>query len=246
MYFISFRTTHTLYYQTLLTSVVHRSSHSERKVDSGRKEKEKREKERVSLVRDEEWGWEYMHLAWLFPNSSILSFGGECEWGCRLIITHQLHVHTIWLYLWFIDVSGGSWQLWCVLPYVGCQTSCYGSTKDSHLSEVGTNWKQRKERDILLHVHGFIIQNYKYVHVQRMYGWYKYYVVVLILIPRMSACSCSISLFSVIPPSTRTELRGSSESWFIASKICIHGKKVGKLLREKTSNAGKQAHANSQ
>ena len=59
-------------------------------------------------------------------------------------------------------------------------------------------------------------------------------MVVPILIPRMSACSCSISLFSVIPPSTRTELRGSSESWFIASKICIHVEKVRKLLREKT------------
>ena len=36
----------------------------------------------------------------------------------------------------------------------------------------------------------------------------------------MSACICSINLFSVIPPSTRTELRGSSKSWFIASTIC--------------------------
>ena len=30
-----------------------------------------------------------------------------------------------------------------------------------------------------------------------------------ILIPRMSACSWSINLFSVIAPSTRTDLRGS-------------------------------------
>ena len=52
MYFISFCTTHTPYYQTLLTSVVHRSSHSERKVDSGGKERG-RERESISSKR---WG----------------------------------------------------------------------------------------------------------------------------------------------------------------------------------------------
>ena len=65
MYFISFRTTHTLYYQTLLTSVVHRSSHSERKVDSGGKE---REREKVAQVRDEDWGWGVHTLGLAIPH----------------------------------------------------------------------------------------------------------------------------------------------------------------------------------
>ena len=38
-------------------------------------------------------------------------------------------------------------------------------------------------------------------------------------IPRRLACSCSRRLLTVIPPSTRREVRGSSESWFMASRI---------------------------
>ena len=92
MYFISFRSTHTPYYQTLLTSAAHRSSHSERKVDSGGKE---REKERVSRVRDEEGGGgEYMHLAWLFPNLSILPGG-------------------VWVWVWVQSALG----LWCNISH---------------------------------------------------------------------------------------------------------------------------------
>ena len=48
------------------------------------------------------------------------------------------------------------------------------------------------------------------------------YVVFLYLptgIPRRLACSCSKRLLTVIPPSTRREVRGSSESWFMASRI---------------------------